>query len=84
MHRCPESNLNGGSGVREENAEKQAGRSEGFPEWRILSLGALLGWVVRDFVFLVASVSVVSVSVGRGGAAARDPSCYRSNEATRG
>ena len=31
-------------------------RSEGVPERRIFSLGALLGWVVRDSVFLVVVV----------------------------
>ena len=42
-------------------------RSEGVPERRIFSLGALLGWVVRDSVFLVVVVVVVVLVVGRGG-----------------
>ena len=43
--------------------------SEWFPERRIFSLGALLGWVVRDSVFLVVLVLVVLVLVvvGPGG-----------------
>ena len=47
-------------------------RSEGVPERRISSLGALLGWVVRDSVFLV-----LVVLVGRGGATRRDPFVVR-------
>ena len=46
-------------------------RSEGVPERRIFSLGALPGWVVWDSVFLVVLVLVV---VRPGDAAARDPS----------
>ena len=44
----------------------------GLPERRICSLGALLGWVVRDSVFLVVVVVVV-------GPAGRDPSHVRSD-----
>ena len=47
------------------------GRSAVVPERRIFSLGVLLGWVVRDSVFLVLVVVLV---VGRGGATCRDPS----------
>ena len=56
------------------------------PERRIFSLGALLGWVVRDSVFLVLVlvVLVVLVLVGRGGANRRDPSCLRTDGTTRG
>ena len=56
-------------GKHYEDMEGSIYRSEGVPERRIFSLGALPGWVVRDSVFLV----VVLVVVGPGGAA-RDPS----------
>ena len=46
------------------------------PERRIFSLGALLGWVVRDSVFLVVLILVV----GRGDATRRDPSHASSGE----
>ena len=42
-------------------------RSEGVPERLIFSLGALLGWVVRDSVFLVVVVVVVLVRPPLGG-----------------
>ena len=56
--------------------QESSNRSEGVPERRIFSLGALLGWVVWDSVFLVV--------VGRGGVTRRDPSYCKSGETTHG